>query len=740
MYFNSLTLLPDGAIISTMNEIDKIFTEERGGNVIEFRDFCFTYEGEINPALKGINLQITTGECVVLTGLSGCGKTTLLRVINGLCPSVFQGVATGSFQTDFYDYKNSFAGLNSKYVGSILQNPKSGFLFSNADDECKYSSKCIGNRKEEIEDKFSCLKDQYQELLLHKNILNLSSGEAQTLSVLSSYMKTPKIVIMDEPTANLDMNEIEELKKHIYELKKRRVTIVIAEHRVGYLKDICDKVYVMQDGALIKGDGFEVRSENIFFSNNQEDFDRKSRRTLEILNLSYDIKDKTILNHISLSIKSNKVTAIIGRNGSGKSTLGKLIAGLLENRKAVFAFDNSILSKKERIDHSYFCMQDSYHQMVTASVKDEILLQNNKLSDLEIHNLLKIVDMDGLEDRHPSKLSGGQALRLAVLLAYTSNDKIVILDEPTSGLDFKRMNCICALIRKMREEGRFVLLISHDLELLSKVADEYILLEDGNATVHRKLSNQNDFSEMICKLQSVRKAELKGSVENKKAGYSKVNPIVNLIVFFTAANAVFFYPSKQNSIYFMGIVATVCLFNKNYMLSIKMAVTYFVLSKLRMVCPLYYQAFIEIFIIRGMMCGYALKNVTGNTKLITIIEALEKANITDYILIPLISFIRLFPALRYDFSISYMSLKTRKLIKNKNPVVIWRCIIVPVVFSLIRSAENLSLGIETKGMVIGKKRTVLTEASFKITDYMLCVLYISVYTFLMTGGIKWITN
>ncbi|MGX7095868.1 ATP-binding cassette domain-containing protein [Gemella bergeri] len=708
--------------------------------MIEFDDFSFTYEGEINPTLKDINLKIQTGECVVLTGLSGCGKTTLLRVINGLCPSAFQGTVTGSFKTDFYDYKDSFAGLNSKYVGSILQNPKNGFLFSNANDECKYSSKCIGKSKVEIEDKFTLLKDRYAEVLLHENILNLSSGEAQTLSVLSSYIKAPKIIVMDEPTANLDINEIDELKKHINELKNNNVTIVIAEHRVGYLKDVCDKVYVMQDGTLINEGGFEVRSENIIFSNNQEHFDKKINNTLEILNLNYRIKDKEILNNISLSIKSNKVTAIIGSNGSGKSTLGKLIAGLIDNKKAVFAIDNKILSKKERVNNSYFCMQDSYHQMVTASVKDEILLQNKKLSDLEIHNFLGMLDIDGLENRHPSKLSGGQVLRLAVLLAYISNKKIVILDEPTSGLDFKRMNCICELIKKMKDEGKFVILISHDLELLSKVVDEYILLEGGKVTAHRRLVDQNDFSEMIDKLKSVRNVKNKNSIEKKKTNYSKVNPIINLIVFFTVANAIFFYPSNQSSIYLMGIVAIVFLFNKNYVLSIKMAVTYFILSKLKLICPLYYQAFVEIFIVRGMLCGYAIKNLTAGTKLITIIEALEKVKLTDYILIPIISFIRLFPVMRNDFSIAYMSLKTRKLIKNKNPAAIWRFIIVPVVFSLIRSAENLSLGIETKGMIIGKERTLLTDVNFKITDYILSAMYMLVYTFLITGGIKWIIN
>lgn len=103
-----MTALAVSAIIASMNKLYRIFIGKEGGKMIEFRDFSFTYEGETVPTLKHINLKIKTGECVVLTGLSGCGKTTLLRVINGLCPSVFQGIVTGSFKTDFYDYKKQF--------------------------------------------------------------------------------------------------------------------------------------------------------------------------------------------------------------------------------------------------------------------------------------------------------------------------------------------------------------------------------------------------------------------------------------------------------------------------------------------------------------------------------------------------------------------------------------------------------------------------------------------------------
>lgn len=702
--------------------------------MIEFKDFCFTYENEHIPALNSINLHINAGECVLITGLSGCGKTTLLRIINGLCPSVFPGTASGYFATDFYDYDNSCTGNNSKYVGSILQNPKSGFLFPNADDECKYSSKCVGKNKNEIDKNFNSLRHRYSQLMDHNNILTLSSGEAQTLSILSSYIKTPKIVIMDEPTANLDICEIEELKKHIAMLKEHNVTIIIAEHRVAFLKELCNKIYIMDNGTLVDNDSYKVRSADITFSNISQNNNTSLFNKLHIVKLNYSIKNKSILKNINLSIKSGVVTAIIGKNGSGKSTLGKCIAGLTSEKKALYAINNKILSKQEQISNTYFCMQESYHQMLTATVLDEINLQNSSLSKAQIKDLLHMMDMDGLENKHPSKLSSGQSLRLSVLLAYVSNCKVIILDEPSSGLDYKRMNCVCTLIRKMKNEGKFIILISHDLELLANIADEYILIDDGTVMVHNRLQKQEDFCKMIHLLKSSK--NIVNIQSPNLNNYSKINPIVNLIVFFTMANAIFFYPSGQSSSYLMALLALIFMFNKNFMLSIKMTLLYVVLDTLKMLCPLYYQTFIEIFIIRGMMCGFAFKNLSTNTRLITIIESLEQIKLTDYLLIPIISFIRLFPTLQHDFAIAYMSLKTRKLTKNRNPADIWQFMIVPIIFSLMRSAENLSLGIETKGMIINKKRTLLTQVNFKRIDYILSVIYTSIYIFLILGGIR----
>lgn len=496
----------------------------------------------------------------------------------------------------------------------------------------------------------------------------------------------------------------------------------------------------MKDGTLIEDGQFQTRGEVIKFPTKNKLDAKIQYEILKIENLNYQIKDKEILRNMNLSIKSNTVTAIVGKNGSGKSTLGKFITGLDDSNYSAFYMNDNTISKKKRNNISYFSLQDAYHQMVTSSVKDEIFLQNDKLTESEIEYVLNMVDLKGLSNKHPSKLSGGQVLRLGVLLAYISNKKIVVLDEPTSGLDLENMELVCSLIKRMRDEGRFVIMISHDLELISKVADEYILIDNGVVVEHRELDTKNDFNEMVTKIK--RKGSINSRIvkNDRKEVFSSLNPIVNLIVFSTIANAVFFYPSGQSSIYLMVLVSIILVMNKNYNHTIKMLFKYFLINKMKVLFPPYYQSFIEIFMLRGMVCGYTLKNLTTNTKLITIIEALEEIRLTDYIIIPIISLTRLFPMMRYDISIAYMSLKTRKLIKNKNPVSIWKFIIVPIVFSLIRSAENLSLGIETKGMIINKKRTSLTEVKVKKRDYCVSLVYIALYTFIIIGGLKWITN
>ncbi|MDO5718997.1 MAG: ATP-binding cassette domain-containing protein [Tissierellia bacterium] len=702
--------------------------------MIEFKDFSFKYADEEKYAIKNINLNIKEGESVLITGLSGCGKTTLLRIINGLCPSVFPGEAKGQFRIKDYDFSQSSASKNSVFVGSVLQDSKSGFLFREPEYESKFSAQCILKKRDEIEREYQKIFSDYKNLFSNEDVLNLSTGESQILNILSIKLKKPEIILMDEPSANLDLNEIEELKKNIQSFKDENKTIIIAEHRLMYFEDIVDRIIYMEQGEIVDKIEYKLRDTPLEYIDFKFRENVNDKSHMDILNLSYKIKKKNIIENSNCSIKNNGINAVIGANGCGKSTFGKLITGILKSKDGIIAIDNEIMSHAEIIKNSYFCMQEAYKQMISSSVREEILLQRKEFSEDEILELLSEFDLKECIDRHPSRLSGGQVQRLGVLLAYISNCKIVVLDEPTSGLDYIHMIQIEKIIRRMADEGRFVFLISHDVELLANLADSYLWIEGGKIHDCVKINEQRDFLEMLSKMRGDKEERLVEKSDEVKSGF--VNPIVNIIVFLAMANAIFLYPANQSSIYLLAIILIVFLLNKNFAMSIKLSIIYLVLSYIKSLAPIYFKVAIEVFLIRGIMTGFCMKNIIAKRKTIEIIEALYRAKISDYIMIPLISILRLFPTFYRDMSICYSSLKTRKLVDYRNPVLIWNRLIVPLVFSLIRSAENLASGIETKGMVINGKRTVLTDIRFRIIDFVLIISFLGAYIIILGGKIK----
>ncbi|MDO5726173.1 MAG: ATP-binding cassette domain-containing protein, partial [Tissierellia bacterium] len=377
-------------------------------------------------------------------------------------------------------------------------------------------------------------------------------------------------------------------------------------------------------------------------------------------------------------------------------------------------------------------MQEGYKQMVSASVREEILLQNSALTETEIKEFLKTVDLVDYIDRHPSRLSGGQVQRLAVLLAYISDKRIIVLDEPSSGLDLIHMRNVSELIRKMAKKGKFVLLISHDIELLASTADAFIYIENEKLSETQNLYSKCDFDLMTKHMKS--KTERKISKKSQKLKPPNINPIVNILVFFAMANAIFLYPATKSSIYLMLILSFVLILNFNFYICIKAWIAYGILNLLKFYAPMYFKVVFEVFLIRGFMTNYALKNIIEKTETIYIIEALYRAKITDYLMIPLISILRLFPTLRHDSSICFMSLKTRNLTYKKSPRKIWNLIIVPLVFSLIRSAENLACGIETKGMKINQKRSCMSDIKFRIRDFAILIIFFANYIYIFIGG------
>ena len=458
--------------------------------MIEIRELSFKYKGGFNYSLKGINLNVKKGECILLCGRSGCGKSTLLKLMNGIIPEFYNGDISGSVMVNGMNTFTAPIYKLSKNVGSVFQNPKTQFYTTNTTDEIAFGLENYGIEREVINERIKEVeKELHLEKLMNKNIFNLSGGEKQKIAIASIYALNPEIFILDEPSSSLDVKSMKELSLTIKKLKSLGKTIVIAEHRLWYLKDIVDRATYLENGKIIREysmDEIENLSEDermrtgLRHSDYKaierfDDFETSNKGTLlELKNLIFKRNTKIILSIEDLKFCYGNIIGIVGENGIGKSTLAKIICGLYKENKGKILKDDENLNIKSRLNESLLIMQEVNYQLFTDSVKDEIVLTSNIKDDYVLDTWLKDMELKNISDRNPHTLSGGQKQRVIILSALLSDKKILFFDEPTSGLDYRNMKIVAKNIKKVKEEDKLVLIISHDVEFLELVCDEVI--------------------------------------------------------------------------------------------------------------------------------------------------------------------------------------------------------------------------------------------------------------------------
>ena len=458
--------------------------------MIEIRGLSFKYKGGFNYSLKGINLNVKKGECILLCGRSGCGKSTLLKLMNGIIPEFYNGDISGSVMVNGMNTFTAPIYKLSKNVGSVFQNPKTQFYTTNTTDEIAFGLENYGIEREVINERIKEVeKELHLEKLMNKNIFNLSGGEKQKIAIASIYALNPEIFILDEPSSSLDVKSMKELSLTIKKLKSLGKTIVIAEHRLWYLKDIVDRAIYLENGKIIREysmDEIENLSEDERMRTGLRHSDYKAIRMfddyktsnkevlLELKNLIFKRNTRTILSIEDLKFCYGNIIGIVGENGIGKSTLAKIICGLYKENKGKILKDDENLNIKSRLNESLLIMQEVNCQLFTDSVKDEIVLTSNIKDNNVLDTCLIDMELKNISDRNPHTLSGGQKQRVIILSALLSDKKILFFDEPTSGLDYRNMKIVAKNIKKVKEEDKLVLIISHDVEFLELVCDEVI--------------------------------------------------------------------------------------------------------------------------------------------------------------------------------------------------------------------------------------------------------------------------
>jgi len=458
--------------------------------MIEFNNVSFTYQGKRREnGIHNVSFQIQRGEVILICGGSGCGKSTVTRIINGLIPHFYEGKLEGDFKINSELMNNKTLYEINRNIGSVFQNPRTQFFNLDTEGELFFGCENRGmdtelimrNRQDSIE-KF------HLEELMSRSIFKLSGGQQQRVACASAYCSEPDIFVLDEPTSNLDECSIDELKEILATVKASGKTIVIAEHRLYFLMDLVDRIFYMDKGELI-----HIFSRKEFLDLSRQETEimglRSTRKTsineldflgnknhkreefLEIHNMKAFYKDdqeqlKEVLNINDLKIPLGEIVAIIGNNGIGKTTFAQTVAGLQKNAKAEIYFHARKMKHKERTKLSYLVMQDVNHQLFTDSVMEEIKL-GAKVPAEDIGKLLKAFELDGLKKEHPMSISGGQKQRVTIAAAISSGKRIVILDEPTSGLDYKQMVNVSEALKELQKKVDLILVITHDYEFIN---------------------------------------------------------------------------------------------------------------------------------------------------------------------------------------------------------------------------------------------------------------------------------
>ena len=449
--------------------------------------------GDAQETLSQVSAAIAPGECVLLCGASGCGKTTVTKLINGLIPAFTPGCRLeGRVEVDGLDPGTTPMYELARKVGSVFQNPKSQFFNLDTDSELAFGLENEGRPPEEIRRRVADTVDAlHLQELQARNIFSLSGGQKQLLAFGSVYAMGPEIFVLDEPTANLDQDAIARLHDQIAGLKRQSRTVVIAEHRLYFLTDLIDRALYLRDGVLER-----TFTRAQFCGLTEQEREELGLRTLtpaactlpavapagtkeglsvEGLTCAYR-KEPPVFQALSFSARPGEVVAITGPNGVGKTTLSRCLCGLIREQAGQIQLDGRHLNRKERQRAAFCVMQDVNHQLFSDSVWGECRMSAPDAPDSTVEGVLDNLHLLPFRERHPMSLSGGQKQRLAVATALLSEKPILIFDEPTSGLDYARMAEVSGVIRNLAQRGRIVLVVTHDQEFLQRACDRVLRL------------------------------------------------------------------------------------------------------------------------------------------------------------------------------------------------------------------------------------------------------------------------
>jgi len=452
--------------------------------------------------LRNIDLDIRPGEFVLVTGPSGCGKSTLAYALSGLIPHSIPAQVKGQVEIAELDTQAHTLREIVQQVGIVLQNPSSQLFHLQVEDEVAFGPRNLGLGEDKVQERTDwALKATGLEALRERKPAELSGGQKQCVAIAAVLAMHPRVLVLDEPTASLDVPSTRRVLETLKTLRDEHgVTIVIVEHRLADVARLADRLVLMDAGQIVADgkpdiilsdaalrESFGLRR----VSNEPQDTwerlietepllanGQEPLLTLETVSAGYE--RKAVIQDINLALHPGDFVALVGDNGTGKSTLGLVAAGLLKPLAGQVRFQNGD-RPKPGLDVAML-FQNPADQLFTDSVDEEVAFgpQNYSRFDLDTHmQSLQEADLLHLRERSPLLLSVGQQQRTALSASLGLRPRLLILDEPTLGQDWGHLQRLMNFLSLLNQQGTAILLISHDYKLVHRYARRVFLMKNG---------------------------------------------------------------------------------------------------------------------------------------------------------------------------------------------------------------------------------------------------------------------
>lgn len=466
--------------------------------MIELNNVSYTYPHTVQPALHRISLTLPKGRCIMVTGPSGAGKTSLCLAASGILHHEYGGKKEGTVivdERDVSDYK-ALSDL-AQNVGVVFDDPEAQMIFTTVEEEILSALEHRGLSPSAIEERLAgIIRTTYLGELKDRSPHNLSGGQKQRVALAATLALGNDILILDEPTSELDEHATKRIAEILADLKAQGKTLLLVEHKYTNFRDIVDTLVVMENGAITAyGTPEEVLKDGRIRGMVIPDFStvkraaapaRDKKTAIDVRNLSHSYGDVKALDSVSLTIGKGEFVAIVGENGSGKTTLVKHFNRLLTptggdviiNGKNTKECTITGLAKDVGL-----VFQNPDHMFFADSVREEIAFGLKNLGicdgDAAIEAALQDAGLSGSADLYPRWLSRGERQRLAIACVVAMQPGIIVLDEPTTGLDGYEALLVIDILKKLQEKGHTVIIITHNREIARHCADRVVTMENG---------------------------------------------------------------------------------------------------------------------------------------------------------------------------------------------------------------------------------------------------------------------